>query len=85
MHTLLELKEYFIEHGIPVYRHNGFQIRVANDVWGMAHGDYYRNNVVTNPKDKKLLDEYKLIKPRMFKAIGAQYYNIEIEEDAGLV
>lgn len=85
MHTLVELRDYFIEQGIPARKCNGFQIRVGNDVWGMAHGDFYRNNVVTNPKDKTLIEQYKLVKPRKFKAMGSKFLALDGEDDAGLV
>ena len=83
MHTLTELQSYFAEQGIASRKYNGFQIIVGKDIWGLAHGDFYCNNVVTNPKDKKLLDIYKQNKPTMFKAMGSRFYNIE--DDAGLV
>ena len=51
MNSLSDLKTLFINNNVKVTEFNGYSVKVKEDIYTMAHGDIYKNGVVTTVKE----------------------------------
>jgi hypothetical protein len=62
MNSLSELKEFLVSKEIHIKEFNGWSLKVGKDVWTMTSGEYYKNGIVQNMKDKNLFKSYERMK-----------------------
>ena len=76
IHSLVELRNFFVQNNVEIKEFNGWSLKVGKDTWTLAHDVFYRNNEATSAKEKALLEMYRKAihksKTRKWKAISTR-------------
>lgn len=77
MHSLTELRNFFVARNIQVEEFAGWYLKVGRDKWTLSHDVFYCNDNPQSTKEKVLVEYCKTIEPtpekskRKWKAINS--------------
>ena len=61
MHSLSELRDYFVRNEIKIKEFQGWYLKVGKDTWTMQNDVFYCNNTPRSIREKTLLDGYERV------------------------
>jgi len=62
MHSLTELRDFFISKKIEINEFNGWALKVGRDVWTLSGDVFYKNGIPQSLKQKDIFNSYTRVK-----------------------